>query len=123
LAILEAHESPKKLTGQALEITDRIQKIQHTIQSDQERIQRLEADGNGKRKSGEDETGGKLELARAQLTLHQNEFEASQETLRIVSGDTTSGLQAELMRHQAQEHAGNNYLTNQCNLRSLKSKG
>src|SRR5258706_4524955 len=99
-SLRQASLEKPNLSGKALALQQRVTELQETIKNDQARIASLSA-GAGTSASGAVYNGGDLEIAKAQLGLHQNELTDSIEDLARESGDQRVKLQQELAARQA----------------------
>jgi len=97
-SLRQASLEKPQLTGRALELQQRVTRLQETIKSDQARIASLTASAN----SGDPTSNASdLEIAKAQLGLDQNELADSLEDLSRATGDQRSKIQQELTARQA----------------------
>lgn len=97
-SLRQASLEKPQLTGRALELQQRVTRLQETLRSDQARIATLTAAAN----SGDPSSNASdLEIAKAQLGLDQNELADSVEDLSRATGDQRSKIQQELTARQA----------------------
>ena len=90
------------LTGDALELSKRVEQLRQLIEQDKDEIQTISAYLKGPPKNGPAEYDqGDLEVAKAQLNLDSDELGDAQLDLARASGDQTSQIQAELNAHEA----------------------
>jgi hypothetical protein len=92
-----ALEKPN-LTGRALELQQRVNRLQNTIKNDQARIASLTAGGGS---GAPPSDASDLEIAKTQLGLDQNELTDAMEDLSRASGDQRTKIQQELTARQA----------------------
>ncbi|WP_035359206.1 mechanosensitive ion channel domain-containing protein [Edaphobacter aggregans] len=97
-SLRQASLEKPKLSGRALELQQRVNRLQETIKSDQDRIASLSA---GTASTESSSNASDLEIAKAQLGLDQNELADSIEDLSRVTGDQRSKIQQELTARQA----------------------
>lgn len=97
-SLRQASLDKPQLTGNALELQQRVNQLQETIKNDQARIASLSA----ATKTGDTSSNASdLEIAKAQLGLDQNELDDALENLARESGDQRSKIQQELSARQA----------------------
>lgn len=97
-SLRQASLDKPQLTGNALELQQRVNQLQETIKNDQARIASLSA----ATKTGDTSSNASdLEIAKAQLGLDQNELDDALENLARESGDQRSKIQQELAARQA----------------------
>jgi len=94
------------LSGAALAISEQVAQLEQTVKADQANVDRLTAQNksSGAAKANEDQAGSgsdELDLAKAQLTLDQNELTDAQQNLARASGDLRGEIQQELAAHEA----------------------
>jgi small-conductance mechanosensitive channel len=106
-SLRQASNEPRQLKGEALALQQRMTELQQTVKEDQARVAALAAkagptvapaagtavDAGG---SGDD-----LDIAKAQLSLDQNELADSMVDLQRVSGDQRGKIQQELTAREA----------------------
>jgi small-conductance mechanosensitive channel len=107
-SLRQASAETRELTGEALALQQRVNELQETVKEDQQRI----ADLTGKAApaagtaagsaSALGPTGDDLEVAKAQLSLDQEELADSMDDLARASGDHRGKIQQELTAHQAE---------------------
>jgi small-conductance mechanosensitive channel len=93
----------RNLTGKALELSERVQKLQELVNEDKSLVALLtpakaEA-GSAAAKSNYDEDD--LDVAKAQLGLDSDELDDAQNDLARAAGDNRADIQAELAAHEA----------------------
>ena len=98
-ALREASAPSAPPTGPLKELADRITRLKSEISVDQQRIAKLtkEAATNGA-------SDDRLELAKAQLALAEDEIEDAQQDLARQGGDKHADLQRALADHEAAQH-------------------
>ncbi|WP_334268836.1 mechanosensitive ion channel protein MscS [Edaphobacter sp. HDX4] len=97
-SLRQASLEKPQLTGRALELQQRVSRLQETIRNDQARITALSKDAKPEDAAS---NASDLEVAKAQLGLDQNELQDALEDLSRTSGDQRSKIQQELSAHQA----------------------
>jgi small-conductance mechanosensitive channel len=96
-----------KLSGDALAISQRITQLQQLVAQDQAQVQSLSPAPAGSRSPSKSapptnsDTGGDLEVAKAQLGLDTDELADAQRDLARASGDDSATIQEELTAHEA----------------------
>lgn len=107
-SLRQATAETRELTGEALALQQRVTELQQTVKEDQQRIADLtaKASPNGGGAAGSlnavGTPGDDLEVAKAQLSLDQEELADSMDDLARASGDHRGKIQQELTAHQAQ---------------------
>lgn len=106
MASLQAQR--RKLTGDALALSQKVTQLQQLVKDDQSLVDKLThgASAPAGAKSGAQPAGGEddLEVAKAQLGLDSDEFADAQLDLERASGDESAQIQAELTGHEAAMH-------------------
>src|SRR5262249_30991737 len=97
-SLRQASAEKPNLSGKALALQQKVAKLQDTVKSDQARVASF---SSGPKSAGGVSDGSDLELAKAQLSLDQNELSDSIEDLARESGDQRVKLQQELAARQA----------------------
>src|SRR5215469_3763133 len=97
-SLRQASLDKPNLSERAVELQQRVNKLQQTIKDDQARIASLSAGGSSADASS---NGSDLDIAKAQLGLDQNELQDALEDLARASGDQRSKIQQELAARQA----------------------
>jgi len=105
-ALRQASMQRPKLTGEALELSQKVAELQQVVQADQARVNSLTTPTGKiaapKTSSEQPEAGpNELELAKTQLSLDQDELTDAQQDLARASGDQRPRIQQELAAHQA----------------------
>jgi small-conductance mechanosensitive channel len=96
----------RTLTGEALDISQKVAQLQQLVKDDQALVQRLTpasslAAGPTKENAQPATDSDDLEIAQAQLGLDSDQLADAQEDLERASGDTRSQIQSELAAHEA----------------------
>ena len=107
-AVREAEQHPPALSADAKEIEARLQKSESAVAADQTKIDQLTAE-NGKasgRKRAE--LDGRLNLAKAQLELDQDEVDDGKEDLVRAGGNQQTRIQALTQEHEAASQISDN---------------
>jgi small-conductance mechanosensitive channel len=99
-SLRQASLAKPNLSGKALALQQRVNELQETIKNDEARVASLSA-GAGRRPAGAVSNSSDLEIAKAQLSLDQNELTDSMEDLARESGGQLVKLQQELAARQA----------------------
>ena len=94
------------LTGEALELSQKVGQLQQLIAQDKAQVQSVTAQVNSPENKATTSgpaavDQGDLDVAKAQLGLDTDELDDAQEDLNRASGDQTSQIQAELNAHEA----------------------
>ena len=103
-SLRQASAETRELTGQALALQQRVNDLQQTVKEDQERVAALTAKAGpvtGAVPDSGGPTGDDLDVAKAQLSLDQEELADSMEDLARATGDHRGKIQQELTAHQA----------------------
>jgi small-conductance mechanosensitive channel len=96
-ALRQASEEHLTPTGEALELSQKVARLQQTAKEDQVQVRSLTpAAGNVANAAGDD-----LKVAQAQLDLDQDELKDAQQDLARASGDQRTQIQQELAAHEA----------------------
>jgi small-conductance mechanosensitive channel len=93
LTLRQAATHQRVLTGEALDLSKKVQELQQTVKDDQAAIQKLDAQGA---KATDD-----LDVAKAQLGLDSDELTDAQQDLARATGDERNRIQQELAEHEA----------------------
>ena len=100
-AVREAEQHPPVLSADAKEIEARLQKSESAVAADRGKVAQLMAEAakvNGRTK---DELDTRLNLAKAQLELDQDEVDDGKEDLVRAGGDQQTRIQALTQEHEA----------------------
>jgi small-conductance mechanosensitive channel len=107
-SLRQASAEIRELTGEALALQQRVTELQQTVKEDQQRIADLtgksspNAGGAAAPANVVGTPGDDLEVAKAQLSLDQEELADSMDDLARASGDHRGKIQQELAAHQAE---------------------
>jgi small-conductance mechanosensitive channel len=97
-ALRQASEQHLTPTGEALELSQKVSRLQETAKEDQAQVRSLTpAAGSAANAGSEDD----LKIAQAQLDLDQDELKDAQQDLARASGDERTRIQQELAAHEA----------------------
>jgi small-conductance mechanosensitive channel len=102
-ALREAQEQPPTESSETKDITRQIRALQEQVRADQEQVDHLKKLAGGGSSDSSD-TQDKLDVAQAQLTLHQDQLEDARQDLIRAGGDPASRIQQQLTDHEAREH-------------------
>jgi small-conductance mechanosensitive channel len=95
-SLRQASAETRELTGEALTLQKRVTELQQTVKQDQAQVAALTAKAGAAGPTGDD-----LDVAKAQLSLDQDELSDSMEDLARASGDHRGKIQQELTARQA----------------------
>jgi small-conductance mechanosensitive channel len=105
-SLRQATAETRELTGEALALQQRVTELQQTVKEDQQRIADLTPkaapNAGGASANAVGTPGDDLEVAKAQLSLDQEELADSMDDLARASGDHRGKIQQELTAHQAE---------------------
>jgi small-conductance mechanosensitive channel len=107
-SLRQASAETRELTGEALKSQQRVTELQQTVKEDQQRVTALTAKATPTSSVTADSatavapSGDDLDVAKAQLSLDQEELADSMEDLARASGDHRGKIQQELTAHQAE---------------------
>jgi small-conductance mechanosensitive channel len=97
-ALRQASEQRLTPTGEALELSQKVTRLQETAKEDQAQVRSLTPPaGSGANAGSEDD----LKIAQAQMDLDQDELKDAQQDLARASGDERTQIQQELAAHEA----------------------
>jgi small-conductance mechanosensitive channel len=99
-SLRQASAETRELTGEALTLQKRVTELQQTVKQDQAQVASLTAKA-GPAPVAAGPTGDDLDVAKAQLSLDQDELSDSMEDLARASGDHRGKIQQELTARQA----------------------
>jgi small-conductance mechanosensitive channel len=85
-------------TGEALELSQKVARLQETAKEDQAQVRSLTSAAGSPGSAGSE---GDLKIAQAQLDLDQDELKDAQQDLARASGDERIQIQQELAAHEA----------------------
>ncbi|HEY1768485.1 MAG TPA: mechanosensitive ion channel domain-containing protein [Terracidiphilus sp.] len=91
----------RRLTGEALALSQKIVQLQQVKRQDQALVDGLTSKADGGKNGAQDDD---LEVAKAQLGLDSDELADAQRDLERASGDNSARIQDELTAHQASVH-------------------
>ncbi|HEX5385333.1 MAG TPA: mechanosensitive ion channel family protein [Gemmatimonadales bacterium] len=100
IALLEAAEHPADTSASIRELNGRIQAASERVAEDRSRIARLTPGG-----AGADSVNAGLELAKAQLELHQGELADARDDLLRAGGDPVGRIREMVADHDSAQHA------------------
>jgi small-conductance mechanosensitive channel len=117
----------RKLTGEALTLSQKVAQLQQLVAQDQALVQSLTVASNApaqKIKSGASPSGDSddLEVAKAQLGLDSDELADSQRDLERASGDDSAQIQEELAAHEASMQQYDNALRSGAQVAAISEK-
>jgi small-conductance mechanosensitive channel len=107
-SLRQASAETRELTGASLKLQQRVTELQQTVKEDQQRVAALTAKTAPASSPAAGSapaiapTGDDLDVAKAQLSLDQEELADSMEDLARASGDHRGKIQQELTAHQAE---------------------
>ncbi len=99
-----AQQSAARQTEETLRIQARVQDASAKIKAAQEQVKRLSELADKAQEADRDRLGAQLELARAELTLDQDQLADANEDLARAGGDQRSAVQRLLAEHDALQH-------------------
>ncbi len=93
----------RKLSGEALELSQKVDQLQQIVKQDQALVHQLTPAPNSPTPATEKPAAGEtdLEIAQAQLGLDSDELSDAQQDLARASGDQRAQIQSELAAHEA----------------------
>jgi small-conductance mechanosensitive channel len=93
----------RKLTGDALALSRRVDQLQQLVNQDQEQVRQLTGNSAAGSKTPSDASTGDtdLDIAKAQLQLDSDELDDAQQDLARASGDQRAQIQSELAAREA----------------------
>jgi small-conductance mechanosensitive channel len=103
-SLRQASAETRELAGPAFALEQRVNELQQTVKEDQERVAALTAKAGPTTGAVADSgvpAGDDLDVAKAQLSLDQEELADSMEDLARATGDHRGKIQQELTAHQA----------------------
>jgi len=106
LRLASAQAQHRKLTGKALELSQRVEQLQQLIKEDQALVAGLAPASSASATLANDaekktDDSDELEIAKAQLGLDSDQLEDAQKELDRASGDDRAQIQEELTAHEA----------------------
>ncbi len=108
MAVREAEQHPPTLSADAKEIEPRLQKSESAVAADQAKVDQLTAEGGKASGSKKAELDARLNLAKAQLELDQDEVDDGKEDLVRAGGDQQTRIQALTQEHEAASQISDN---------------
>ena len=106
-ALNDAKENPAPLTTETRPLVARVKDADARLNVDQDRVAQLTDALAKARPSAKDDVQDQLDLAKAQMSLDQDELDDAHEDLTRAGGDKLSLVQAQLDQHEASEaHTG-----------------
>jgi small-conductance mechanosensitive channel len=107
-AVREAEQHPPALTAEAKEIEARLQKSENSVAADQVKVAQLTVEVGKASGSKKDQLDDRLNLAKAQLELDQDEVDDGKEDLDRAGGDQQARIQALMQEHEAASQISDN---------------
>jgi small-conductance mechanosensitive channel len=107
-AVREVEQHPPALNAEAKEIEARLQKSENSVAADQAKVAQLTAEDAKASGSKKDELDDRLNLAKAQLELDQDEVDDGKEDLGRAGGDQQARIQALMQEHEATSQISDN---------------
>jgi hypothetical protein len=107
-AVREVEQHPPALSAEAKEIEARLQKSENSVAADQAKVAQLTAEDAKASGSKKDELDDRLNLAKAQLELDQDEVDDGKEDLGRAGGDQQARIQALMQEHEATSQISDN---------------
>jgi small-conductance mechanosensitive channel len=101
-ALRYANLQQRSLTGEALALSQRVEKLQQIVNDDKALVQGLTAQAANSNSPAADAAKDDLEVAKAQLALDCDLLADAQQDLARAGGDEPSRVQAELAAHEAE---------------------
>lgn len=118
----------RKLSGEALALSNKIEQLQQLVKEDQLQVSRLTpktVSADGKKTDDQPGDNDELEIAKAQLGLDTDQLENVQEDLARATGDNRSQIQEELAAHETavRKYENESHRNGQLALVSARSYG
>jgi small-conductance mechanosensitive channel len=107
-AVREVEQHPPALSAEAKEIEARLQQSENSVAADQAKVAQLTAEDAKASGSKKDELDDRLNLAKAQLELDQDEVDDGKEDLGRAGGDQQARIQALMQEHEATSQISDN---------------
>jgi small-conductance mechanosensitive channel len=107
-AVREAERHPPVLSADAKAIEARLQKSENSVATDQAKVAQLTVEAGKARGSEKEELDDRLNLAKAQLELDQDEVDDGKEDLDRAGGDEQARIQALMQEHEAASQISDN---------------
>jgi small-conductance mechanosensitive channel len=111
-ALRDATENPPKLSPEAKEAEDRLQKSQRLLEKDQALVAQLTQQLNKATGSPKEALSDQLELAKAEMGLDQDEVDDAKQDLIRAGGDPQDRIQEMEKEHDAATHGAGAVLPN-----------
>jgi small-conductance mechanosensitive channel len=112
-ALRDAKLHPPADNPATKELRDRIRDLGDQIQNDQGEVKRLTAAHAAAKGDRADELDDELQLAQAELNLHQGELDDAKLDLMRAGGDPQSRIQRQFNQHESSQHNDQNQNQNQ----------
>ncbi len=103
-ALRDAKEHPAAETPETRALHERIRNAERQVQADQQQIQQFTAALAARRNATAEDVQHALQLAQAELALHQDELEDAKHDLLRAGGDTEGRIQRLFNQHQTRFH-------------------
>jgi small-conductance mechanosensitive channel len=100
-AVLDATQHPPVLTADAKEIQARLQKAEDALAGEQSQVTQLTTEEGKASGAQKDSLDARLDLAKADLELRQDEVDDAKQDLIRAGGDTQDRIQAMVQEHEA----------------------
>lgn len=107
-AVREAEQHPPVMSAEAKEIAARLQKAESAVAADQAKIAQLTAQEKTASGNKKDELDNRLNVAKAQAELDQDEVDDGKEDLARAGGDQQARIQALMQQHEAASQVSDN---------------
>jgi small-conductance mechanosensitive channel len=104
-AVLDAQEHPPVLSAEAKAIQARLQKAEDVLDASKKRVDALTAADAKASGSKKDALDDRLDLAKAQLELDQDEVDEAKQDLTHAGGDAQGRIQTMVEQHEAASHS------------------
>ncbi len=122
-ALRQANLQQGKLTGEALALSQRVQRIEEIVGDDKALVQSLTDQIANAKPSAALELGDDLEIAKAQLALDSDLLADAQQDLARAGGDEPGRVQAELAAHEAEMKDYDSKVASQGQVATVAAKG
>jgi small-conductance mechanosensitive channel len=107
-AVRDVEQHPPVLSAEAKEIEARLQKSENSVAADQAKVTQLTVEDAKASGSKKDELDDRLNLAKAQLELDQDEVDDGKEDLGRAGGDQQARIQALMQEHEVTSQISDN---------------
>jgi small-conductance mechanosensitive channel len=101
-ALRQARLEKRAPSGEALALAQRVEQLQKVVTDDKALVQSLTSQAAGSSNASANQSGGDLEVAKAQLALDSDLLADAQQDLTRAGGDEPGRVQAELAAHEAE---------------------